>query len=243
MWKSNFNVEIHKAQAYGNLRLPLPLTRRYLIVGRCQWLCLLKKLSSCGGGRDLSELEERGSWAWRRKNWFFGFLSVWVGEGTVAPGVALHTVPAVQGSDGTSRAHPEGRGLPLRPWHSQRGHYLLDPARSAPNLTRPRWSARTFTLEVCCLEDGVSGHPFHVLVCLITTRVIINDPEHHHRVLSISFNTRKVGRFVVLLSRFWVGFFLITPQGDAFHRVNTPRVQPVTTTESRRAAAEAPSQT
>lgn len=58
---SYFNVEIHEAQAYGNLRLLLPLTRRYLIVGRCQWLCLLKKLSFCGGGKDLSELAERGS--------------------------------------------------------------------------------------------------------------------------------------------------------------------------------------
>lgn len=54
---SYYNVEIHEAQAYGNLRLLLPLTRRYLIVGTCQWLCLLKKR----GGKDLSELEERGS--------------------------------------------------------------------------------------------------------------------------------------------------------------------------------------
>ena len=115
MWKSNFNVEIHKAQAYGNLRLPLPLTRRYLIVGRCQWLCLLKKLSSCGGGRDLSELEERGSWAWRRKNWFFGFLSVWVGEGTVAPGVALQTAygPCTAGLWWDLPGSPRGQGPSL----------------------------------------------------------------------------------------------------------------------------------
>ncbi|MXQ89230.1 hypothetical protein E5288_WYG015820 [Bos mutus] len=52
---------------------------------------------------------------------------------------------------------------------------------------------RRFTLELCCLEDGVSEHLFHALVCLITIRVIINDPEHHLRVLSISFNTCKVG--------------------------------------------------
>lgn len=56
---SYYNVEIHEAQAYGNLRLLLPLTRRYLIVRRCQWLCLLKKLFFGGRKGSLRAWGER----------------------------------------------------------------------------------------------------------------------------------------------------------------------------------------
>ena len=114
---SYYNVEIHEAQAYGNLRLLLPLTRRYLIVRRCQWLCLLKKLFFGGEERisqslrrEALELEEaKGKWL---------FLSVWRGK---APGCLW----ALQ-----------CRALMEPPWLTQRaGAFPRDPGTHSVGVT------------------------------------------------------------------------------------------------------------